>query len=667
MSLEQNHTKVKLSAMDESDLFEMQRQAVEGVLALFGKAYTDLCDADQEAITVELGREFYAHSHYLDNIVKEFEEEHVLQFYLDRIKNKVQAIKDAPADLKTELENLSISEFSAVATIAKKSGGDWSFFRNYLERERERHKTGTRWQDLPFIYYVQNYFDDKSIEKALTINGEMLDVWSGNIGIVCLSDGTFSLFDTSRKTLPDGGTGCHAFAHFGIPDLWQFILFVLIDCHKEVIEESQDINLTNEQKIAFAQCTLEAFSRSCLDGNRVFADLAKKYDGDIRLGFWHFTHYLLNEWLKAKTEEDKKEVSRNWFTAKTVLEFNPWFFSKSNRVVIADHYRAPVNDNRFIERILATKPGTQWKTPVGDKVKFEFGVHKESPTLTYADFHVLFAIYAYKESNKPRVYGGFTSWDIKVIDLVSQMFPCEKRNIKPDSVLYKFVRSSIDRLSKFKHKFDLTEIAQQYSSLDEEVVLSRDSDTMITGKWGWVGNGTVRHEAFSLQAMGLLVPLYKATEWGNTVSIYRDYMPRNIYDEATIHLVLTMINRAGASLKTLHKVPLYERNSVRVTRKAFSLFHAMRKFGWVDISVDKAETKQKAKALENKDRQQRERVLSILHYWKKLGCFELSANISLDVLDRSKAKRGEKLEWYEAKLIRNKPPKLPTQPRLFND
>lgn len=668
MSLEQNNTKVNLSAEDEATLYELQRNAVEGVLALFGDSYASLSDADREAVTVELGREFYAHPRYLDEIVSEFEKERSLKFYLDRIANKSQVIKDAPADLRTELESLPISEINAVATIAKKSGGDWSFFRNYLERERERHKIGTTWQDLPFIGYVRHYIDDELIEKALTVNGELLDVWSGNVGVVLQLDGSFSLCDLSKKVLPDGGTKCHAFSRFEIPELWQLVLFVLIDCHKAVIEESQDINLTGEQKIKFAQCTLDAFAKTCFDGNRVFADLAENYDGDIRLGFWHFTHYLLNEWLKAKTDEDKKAVSKDWFTAKIVLGFNPWFFAKSSRVVIADHYRAPVNDNRFIERILATQPGTKFTTTVGDSnAKFEFGVHEGSPTLTYADFHVLFAIYAYKESNKPRVYGGFTSWDIKVIDLVSQMFPCEKRNIKPDSVLYKFVRSSIDRLSKFKHTFDMAEIAQQYSSFDEEVLLSRDSDTMITGKWGWVGNGTVRHEAFSLQAMGLLVPLYKATEWSNTVSIYRDYMPRNIYDEATIHLALTMINRAAARLKTLHTVPLYERNSVRVSRKAFSLFREMRRFGWVDTSVDKGDTEQKAKALENKDRQQRERVLSILRYWEKLKCFELSANIPLDVLDRSKAKRGEKLEWYKAKLLRNEPPKLPTQPRLFSD
>lgn len=660
MSLKQNHIEVQA----ESEYAELERASIEGLLELFGDAYGSLSDADRESVVCELKREFHSHSHFLDEIAGQFENTGSLDFYLERIARKPVLIESAPADLRTELQNLSITELLAVATMAEKSNNDWTFYRDYLERERERNKTGTTWQELPFIDTVRHYFKDEEIEEVLTVNDELLDVWSDRFCLAQLTNGSFYLADTEKLT-NKGDTFISSIAQHDTSDRWRLILFVLINCHEEVIEESKDVTVTEEQKADFAHSVFEAYVNTCFNGNRVFADLASKYGGDIRRGFWHFTHYFFNQWLKAKTKEDKEALQRVWFTAEVILRFKPWFFEKSSRVVVANNYRAPVNDNRFVGRILATQPGTQIEVPLDEKTTFKFGLHKGSPSLSAADIHVFFAMYAYKENNKPRISGGFTSWDIKVVDLVLQMFPCEKKNVRPDSVLYKFVKSAIDRLSKFNHTFDITDVAKQHANIDSDIILSRDSDTMITGKWGWVGNGTVRHEAFSLQAMGFLVPLFQATEWSNTVSIYRDFMPRNIYDEATIHLTLTMINRAAARNKTLHKVPLYERNSVRSSRKAFALFREMKQFGWVDVSVDKGETKQQAKALENRDRQQRERVLSILHYWNKLGCFKLSANISINELDRSGAKRGEKLEWYEAKLMRNQAPEIANKAPLL--
>lgn len=663
MSLNKQANDVKMIAKDEAHLEEIQRNAVEGVLMLFGDAFGCLSDRDRESVTVELQREFLVHPSFLDVVTEQFEKTRTLDFYLERIANKDRIIKEAPADLRAGLANLSITQLHAVSTLADKASG-WSLYRDYLERERERNKTGTTWQELPFITPFRHYFNDEEFEDVLSVDGEAIDVWKYPVHLVQLVNGDFCLVQAQGK-LPNGETDCHFIAGYETPELWVLIAFALLNCHKAVIKESVDVSLTELEQVKFGQVVFDAFSRSCFNGNQVFADLADKYNGDIRVGFWHFTHYLFHQWLAAKTEEDKRGVALDWFTAETVLKFKPWFFEKSSRAVVSSSYRAPVNDHRFVGRILATRPGTKIEVAIGDDGRFTFGLHKGSSTLSYADIHVFFAIYAYKENNKPKVTSGFTSWDIKVVDLVAQMFPCEKRNVKPDSVLYKFVKASIDRLTKFNHTFDITEVAKIQASINSDVILSRDSDTMITGKWGWVGNGTVRHEAFSLQAMGFLVPLFQATEWSNTVSIYRDFMPRNIYDEATIHLALTMINRAAAKNKTLNMVPLYERNNIRASRKAFSLFREMRQFGWVDVSVDKGDTKAKAKALENKDRQQRERVLSILHYWAKLGCFKLSANISINELDRSGAKRGEKLEWYEAKLIRNQAPELSCQAPLL--
>ena len=661
MSLKQNHIEVQTNE-DNGTFEELRDQTIAGLIDMFGAAFSGLSESDQESVKHELGLEFKTHGHFIDEICNTFEKEKSLSFYLERIEKKREVIANAPQDLREHLKGecttgvMSLHTVSSLSDLAMDTDG-WDFYRKYLEREAERNKTGTTWQELPFIGDVRNYFTDEEIEKALTVNGELLDVWGGRICLAQFFDGSFSLVDVS-KPAPDGKSKCQFLMELNTPDVWQLITFVLVYCHEKVIDESKDVTVTLEQKVNFARCVLEAFVNSCRNGNRVFTDLARNYSGDFRRGFWHFTHYLFNQWLKTKTNEDKRALELDWHTAKIVMEFQPDYIVKACRSVIAPSYRAPVNDNRIVNVVLNADRDTVITVPIKE-VKFENSkrvrfpatefsivVSSESPELSEADIHVLFAIYAFKERNQPHLELGFNCWYIPIVDLVTQIFPCQRKHVSPDSTIYKFVKSSIERLEKFKHAFDISKVAASRGFTDD-IPLSRRSDTLITGKWGYTGTGKVRHETFFLQGLGFLVPIFQITEWANTESIYRDFMPKSINDEDTIDLVFMMLARAIHRNDTINTVPLYQVNDVRVTKGAFSLFKAMRKHGWVDISTDKPEDYNiSADALKKRDKRQRERVQSILNWWSSLGrVFSIHTNLS-----NGKVSSRAKLEWYCARI-----------------
>ena len=660
MSLKQNTNEVQAEETNVT-FEELRDQTVSGLIEMFGAAFTSLSATDQESVKHELGLEFKTHGHFIDEISKTFEKEGSLSFYLERISKKREVIANAPQDLREPLQGecttgvMSLSTVSSLTNLSKDTDG-WDFYRQYLEREAERHKTGTTWQELPFIKSIRHYFKDEEFEKVLKVNGELLDVWSNKVVLTQLHDGSFCL--AYNDALPNEGSGQHAVMCHDIPELWQLIAFVLLDCHKVVIQESPGVTLNQEQQNQFGLVVLEAFVNTNFSGSRVFADLADYYKGDIRRGFWHFTHYLFHHWLKAKTDEDRFAVVHDWYTLKTITKFKPDYIAKAQRSVVVSSYRVPVNDNRFVSEILNAERDTVITIPVREvreknsnrirfpATEFTIAVSSDSPEISEADIHVLFAIFAFKESNQPHIELGFNCWHIPIVDLVTQIFPCQKKYVSPDSTVYKFVKSSIERLENFKHAFNISKLAES-RGFTSDVPLSRRCDTLVTGKWGYTGNGKTRHETFFLQGLGFLVPIFQITEWANTANMYRDFMPKSINDEDTIDLVFLMLARAIHRNDIINKVPLYQVNDVRSTKGAFSLFKAMRKHGWVDTSTDKPEDYGLTPdAMKKRDKRQRERVQSILDWWASLGrVFTITTNLS-----NAKVTPRSKLEWYYARV-----------------
>lgn len=658
MSLEQNNTKVNPSAEYEA----LGAAETENILEHFGDAFLSLSESDQRAIrdtvTPYAGNASPSARYALEYIHERFEETRSLDFLLRELKQKAEIIANAPEDLRKYL----INEFPrwVIEESLRANTDGWKNYRSRIEYELEYNKTGTTWKELPFIGSVLEFFTAEEIEGAITYNGVIQDVWSDHFMAVRFEgEQRFTLLslDPAKKWT---GPRIAEIRQFDYPLRWLLILIVLTQCVDLVVTESRDVKDREET----ARKLLDTYASACVTlrdtGNSTLFDLAKHYNGDMRKAAWHFTHYLLHGLLKAKTPKDERDVADEWFYLPAILKTRfDYISADTRRSVVVPNYRVPLNDNRFIGKLLTAPTDTEVTVPVKEvrdpktreliypASEFTFAVSSKNEPLSEADIHVLFALVAFKDRNDPVIDAfGFKSWHVKLVDLVSQMFPCRRNNITEDSTPYKFVKKSLERLENYRHAFNIEQVLKSRGYIQDEVVVSRRGDTMITGKWGVVGNGSKRYETFFLQGMGFLVPLFEATQWSNTALIFRDFMPSGINDEDIINLVYTMLSRAMNRNENLNTVPLYEVNEVRASRRAFSLFRSMKPWGWVDITADNAaELGISAEALKQRDRRQRERVQSILDFWAKTGCFTITTNLT----DKAKPK-SKKLEWYYARL-----------------
>lgn len=646
MSLEQNNTKVNLSAEDEATLYELQQNAVEGVLALFGDSYASLSDADREAVTVELGREFYAHSHYLDEITNEFEKERSLKFYLDRIAAKKEFVESAPLDLREHLTGESVTNVLAVKNFLAKDG-DWEVYRHYLERAAERNKTGTTWQELPFISTVRYYFTDEEIESVLTYNGKLLDAWKREV---------FLAYDIDRNRFffadPDDGIEglrINDIYNRDTSGVWEMIIVALAQCHNEVISQAPDSVRKKVDVREFANCVTRAFFNTAEIGNPVLRDLAAHCGNDFRRGYNLFTRYLLHQWVKAKTQEEKESVFFDWFTAETIIKQQTGSVAKQNR--LPSFYRGAVNDNLFLNPFLVKQRQGEFlikipasKDYAASAIKFNVNT-KTNPEINDFDWLVYCAVRQICDSNDPvKDSFGLSQYVIKIAEIVCTIFGVRPDNVMPDDARYEVVLESVEKLINFKMSFD----ARHFFETRGLVGMSKAKEAQLivgnigVSRFNEAGNAR-EHETLFIYAIHRVFEIYDALGWKNTIPYCKTIFPQNIRSKDVIFLVTAMLSRAawkGKAAETVSRVPLYEVNDLRTTDGAYSLFKDMEPFGWVDISVlGRGEATREQR---NKDATQRRKVEKVLDHWRRSGIFDgVKTNQKTD---------KDKLLWYEARL-----------------
>lgn len=646
MSLEQNYTKVNPFVKDESDHYEKQRYAVESVLALFGDSYVNLSDADSEALVVELGREYYKDPHFLDEIKSEFLKQKSLNFYLERIAAKKEFVESAPLDLREHLTGESVTTVLAVKNFLAKDG-DWDLYRRYLKRAAERNKTGTTWQELPFISTVRYYFTDEEIEAVLTDNGKLVDTWSEELYLAYDVDrNRFFFFDSAESVKGKNINNLH---NHHPSSVWELILVALAQCHNEVIAQAPDSVRKKVDVREFADCVIRAFFNSSEIGNPVLRDLAAHCGNDFRRGYNLFTRYLLHQWVKAKTQEEKESVFFDWFTAETIIKQQTGSVAKQNR--LPSFYRGAVNDNLFLNPFLVNQRQGEFvidipasKSYAASAIKFNVNT-KTNPEINNFDWLVYCAVRQICDSNDPvKDSYGLSQYVIKIAEIVCTIFGVRADNVMPDDARYEVVLESVEKLINFKMSFD----ARHFFETRGLVGMSKAKEAqLIVGNIGVSrfneADNAREHETLFIYKIHRVFEIYDALGWKNTIPYCKTIFPQNIRSKDVIFLVTAMLSRAawkGKAAETVSRVPLYEVNDLRTTDGAYSLFKDMEPFGWVDISVlGRGEATREQR---NKDATQRRKVEKVLDHWRRSGIFDgVKTNQKTD---------KDKLLWYEARL-----------------
>ena len=646
MSLEQNNTKVKLSDKDEADLYELQRNAVEGLLEFFGEAFASLGDSDREAVTAELDREFYANPRYLDEIGSEFKEERSLNFYLDRIAAKKAFVESAPLDLREHLTGECVTNVLAVKNFLAKDG-DWEVYRHYLERVAERNKTGTTWQELPFISTVRYYFTDEEIEAVLTDNGKLVDTWSEELFLAYDVDrNRFFFFDSAESVKGKNINNLH---NHHPSSVWKLILVALAQCHNEVIAQAPDSVRKKVDVREFADCVTRAFFNTVEIGNPVLRDLAARCGNDFRRGYNLFTRYLLHQLVKAKTKEEKESVFLDWFTAETIIKQQTGSVTKQNR--LPSFYKGAVNDNLFLNPFLVNQRQGEFVIDIPASKNYaasaiKFSVNTETnPEINNFDWLVYCAVRQICDSNDPvKDSHGLSQYVIKIAEIVCTIFGVRPDNVMQDDARYEVVLESVEKLINFKMSFD----ARHFFETRGLVGMSKAKEAqLIVGNIGVSrfneADNAREHETLFIYKIHRVFEIYDALGWKNTIPYCKTIFPQNIRSKDVIFLVTAMLSRAawkGKAAETVSRVPLYEVNDLRTTDGAYSLFKDMEPFGWVDISVlGRGEA---TKDQRNKDVAQRRKVAKVLEHWRRSTIFDgVKTNQKTD---------KDKLLWYEARL-----------------
>lgn len=644
MSLKQNTNEVQ--DIEDADTYEeIRSQSVGGLIEMFGAAFSDLTASNQDEVKRELELEFKAHGHLLDEIASTFEKEGNLGFYLERIETKKKVIASAPQDLRGNLQAVCVTGVLSLNNLLN-DGKGWGLYRKHLEYEAEKNKTGTTWQELPFIRYIRNWFSDIEIESVLTHNGRLMNVWGD---MFCLG------FDPAKKVflLADNyevfnGVRIYSIREYATPWRWLTILFALAQCHKEAIEQSA-ISLKDDEVDEFAECLADAFFHTSDQENPVFGHLAQHYDNDFRQGFNHFARYLLSHWVKAKTKEDKQEVAKDWFIASDVLKYQPDSVYKQNK--LPSFYRGASNDNLIMNPLLERQSLEEFVIQIPANKKYEASAIRfnldvrNNPTLNNFDMLVYCAVRQICESNDPiKDSFGLSQYVIKIAEIVCTIFGVRPDNVMPDDARYEAVMESVEKLINFKMSFDARHFFKTRGMSGMSKVKEAQFIVGNVGVSRFTDSDNARdHETLFIYKLHRFFDLYEALGWTNTIPYCKTIFPQNIRSKDVIFLVTSMLSRAavrGKASDTVKLVPLYEVNDLRTTDGAFSLFKDMSPFGWVDISVlGRGEA---TKEQRNKDVAQRRKVGKVLDHWRRSGIFEgIKTNQKTD---------KDKLIWYEAKL-----------------
>lgn len=611
---------------------------------------------DKRAIVeAELRNEIANHYEvHFERTYNDFKKKGNLDEYIERVETKAKIIREAPEDLREYIQEQNLVFSLYFGELASKRG--WEVVRRHAEFDRELNKTGTTWQELPFIGNLRRYFTDEEIEDVLSFNGVSLDVWSDDFCLSLDESLRFSFVDVElfkneikkRLELRENHPS----------NRWAQILYALTQCHNEVFELFKNKNPKfSARDLATTVC--DAVSSLFSVGNNVLINLADYHGRDFHRAIYHFTKYIAIELDRADTDEARKNLVNPYHDYKAIIR-TPLdsIVVKPNKIPVG--FRAPINDNVFTNKLLNNQKEREIviRTARTDKYEPSAVVVKpdvdNNPEIDNFDILVYYAIREICEKNDPvKGKSGFYTHVVRIAEIVNLLFGVRADNATRGDACYDTVFESVRKLINFRVTYDATHF---FDTRKFDGLAKLENAQMITGDIGvsrYYDNDKSKDlDTLFVYQVHRFYELLVAFGKKNSIKYCKAFFPKNIRSKDMIYLVTIMLSRAswkGKSKNKVRKTPLYSVNNIRVTDDAFSLFGYMERFGWVDISkLGRGET---TRELRRKDQTQRQKVQKVLDHWIRTGLFGVEdKNGEFGVIRTNKKTDKDKLEWYEAQI-----------------